>query len=116
MYLTRHLVIGHNRCDAGVRRGVSLYHSNDRVTLIGNLVNGLRRQGTATSVAVDVRATANSAVLLGNEYRAAGGAGSVYGVMCRQADNDLVLVSNDWRATTTAVVASTGTVVRYRET
>ncbi|MFZ6991383.1 right-handed parallel beta-helix repeat-containing protein [Curtobacterium sp. RRHDQ66] len=116
VYLTRHLVIGHNRCDAGVRRGVSLYHSNDRVTLVGNLVTGLRRQGTATSVAVDVRATANSAVLLGNEYRAAGGVDSVYGVMCRQADNDLVLVSNDWRATTTAVVASTGTVVRYRET
>lgn len=115
VYLTRHLVIGHNRCDSGVRRGLSLYHSNERVTLVGNLVSGLQRQGTATSVAVDVRASANTAVLLGNEYRVDGGVGSVYGVMCRQAGNDLVLVSNDWRATTTAVVASTGTVVRYRE-
>ncbi|TCK65407.1 right-handed parallel beta-helix repeat-containing protein [Curtobacterium sp. PhB136] len=117
VYLTRNLTIAHNRCDGGVRRGLSLYHSNERLAVIGNTVDGLRQQGTATSVAIDVRAGANDAVLLDNRYSAdAGGrGGAVYGVMCRQAGNDLVLVANDWAATTSAVVATTGVVVRYRE-
>lgn len=115
VYLSRQVVLAHNECRGGVRRGISLYHSNDAITLIGNRVGGLSAQGTATSVAIDVRATANTAVLLGNRYRSDGQGSAVYGVLCRQAGNDLVLLANDWLGTTTAVVASTGTVVRYRE-
>ncbi|SBN62178.1 Right handed beta helix region [Curtobacterium sp. 9128] len=115
VYLTRGVVLAHNRCTDGVRRGVSLYHSNEDLTLIGNVVAGLRPQGTATSVAVDVRATANTVVLLDNRYTAGATAPPVYGVQCRQADNDVVLVANDWRATTTPVVATAGAVTRYRE-
>lgn len=115
VYLTRGLVIAHNRCTEGVRRGVSLYHSNQDLTLIGNAVAGLRRQGTATSVAIDVRATVNTAVLLDNRCTACEPGTPVYGVQCRQADNDVVLVANDWSATTTSVVATPGAVTRYRE-
>jgi hypothetical protein len=115
VYLTRHVLVAHNTCERGVRRGLSLYHSNESITLIGNSVTALRQQGTATSVAVDVRATANTGVLLDNRYTAGEPGGPVYGVMCRQPDNDLVLVSNDWGGATTAVVANADVVVRYRE-
>lgn len=115
VYLTRGVILAHNRCADGVRRGVSLYHSNEDLTLVGNVVAGLRRQGTATSVAVDVRAAANTAVLLDNRYTAGEPGAPVFGVQCRQADNDVVLVANDWSGTTTSVVATAGAVTRYRE-
>lgn len=114
-YLTRGLLIAHNRCADGLRRGVSLYHSNNGITLVGNTVSSLRQQGSATSVAVDVRATENRGLLMENRYVAGAAAGVVYGVLCRQPMNDLVLVANDWTAATTPVVATAGVVVRYRE-
>lgn len=115
VYLTRHLLVAHNHLPDGVRRGLSLYHSNDGITLVGNRIGGLRAQGSATSVAIDVRATQNRGHLLGNRYDRSVESGAVYGVMCRQTANDLVLVDNDWAATTTAVVAGAGVVVRVRE-
>lgn len=115
VYLTRHLLVAHNHLPGGVRRGLSLYHSNDGIVLVGNRIVGLRAQGSATSVAIDVRATQNRGHLMGNRYDGSVESGAVYGVMCRQTANDLVLVDNDWAATTTAVVAGAGAVVRVRE-
>lgn len=115
VYLTRHLIVADNHCPDGVRRGLSLYHSNDGITLVGNRITRLRRQGTATSVAIDVRATENRGHLVGNRYEGSVESGAVYGVLCRQTANDLVLVDNDWAATTTAVVAGAGVVLRVRE-
>lgn len=115
LYLTRGLVVAHNHCADGVRRGISLYHSNDDVTLVGNRIAGLRTQGSATSVAIDVRATGNRGHMVGNRYDGSAQDGAVYGVLCRQTANDLVLVDNDWAATTTAVVAGAGAVVRVRD-
>ncbi|MBF4614049.1 right-handed parallel beta-helix repeat-containing protein [Curtobacterium sp. VKM Ac-1376] len=115
VYLTRHLLIAHNHLPGGVRRGLSLYHSNDGIVLVGNRIAGLRTQGTATSVAIDVRASENRGHLMGNRYEGSAESGAVYGVLCRQTANDLVLVDNDWAATTTAVVAGAGAVIRVRE-
>ncbi|MBF4606174.1 right-handed parallel beta-helix repeat-containing protein [Curtobacterium sp. VKM Ac-1393] len=115
LYLTRELVIADNHVPGGVRRGLSLYHSNDAIALVRNRIAGLRSQGTATSVAIDVRATENRGHMVGNRYEGSVGSGTVYGVVCRQTANDLVLVDNDWAATTTAVVAGAGAVVRVRE-
>jgi hypothetical protein len=114
-YLTRDLLVAHNECVAGPRRGISLYHSNDRIALIGNTVEGLVKQGTATSVAVDVRASENRGILVRNDYRIGDDGDRVTGLMCRQPDNELVLVENDWTAAATPVVAAAGAVVRYRE-
>ncbi len=115
VYLTRDLLVAHNHLPSGVRRGLSLYHSNDAIALVGNRIAGLRKQGSATSVAIDVRATENRGHLMGNRYDGSVEQGAVYGVLCRQTANDLVLVDNDWGATTTAVVAGAGAVVRVRE-
>ncbi|PYY61795.1 hypothetical protein DEJ17_03515 [Curtobacterium sp. MCSS17_011] len=115
VYLTRHLVIADNHLPGGVRRGLSLYHSNDGIALVRNRIAGLRAQGAATSVAIDVRATENRGHVVGNRYEGSVESGAVYGVLCRQTANDLVLVDNDWAATTTAVVAGAGAVVRVRE-
>ncbi|WP_186377002.1 nitrous oxide reductase family maturation protein NosD [Curtobacterium pusillum] len=115
VYLTRNLVIAQNECRHGRRRGISLYHSNEALTLRGNVVSTLVQQGTATSVVVDVRATDNSATLIGNSHRPGSTGGPVYGLMCRQTGNDLFLVDNDWSGTAVAVVAAPGVVVRHRE-
>jgi hypothetical protein len=113
LYLTADFLVAQNRCVDGVRRGISLYHSNDDVIIAANVVRGLRRQGTATSVAIDVRATENTGTLLDNRHEHDGGARDAYGLMCRSAANRMVLVGNDWGAVTTPVSAHLDAVVRY---
>ncbi|QSB24059.1 right-handed parallel beta-helix repeat-containing protein [Curtobacterium sp. 24E2] len=114
-YLTRRLLIADNHCSGGTRRGLSLYHSNDEITVARNRVIGLRTQGSATSVAYDVRATENRGLVFANRYDATGGTGPVVGMMCRQSANDLVSVDNDWSGATSAVVAGSGAVTRFRD-
>jgi len=114
-YLTRGLVIAQNECRGGRRRAISLYHSNAEMTVRDNVIAALEQQGTAPSVAVDVRSTDNDVIVIGNSHRTGAVLTPAYGLMCRQAGNDCFLIGNDWSGTAPAVVAAPDVVVRHRE-
>jgi hypothetical protein len=114
-YLTRGLVIAHNDCSASVRRGVSLYHSNEDIVVHANTISTVADAVSTTSVAVDVRSIANSGHVSANRYVPSDTpAGRVYGLQCRPMPNSLLSVANDWSMTTSAVVAGAG-VLRFRD-
>lgn len=105
LYLTRDVVVSGSVLDRCVDRAISLYHSNDAITVTRTVATGLRSStpGGAAAV-VDVRSASNSATVSATRFvRDGGETGPVRGVAVATASNTVDLLANDWSAADLAV-------------
>lgn len=105
LYLTRNVVVSGSVLDRCVDRGISLYHSNDAITITRTVATGVvaSTPGGAASV-VDVRSGSNSATVSATRFvRDGSETGPVRGVAVGTAANTVDLLVNDWSATDLAV-------------
>ncbi|WP_157490196.1 right-handed parallel beta-helix repeat-containing protein [Frigoribacterium sp. Leaf186] len=117
LYLTRDVVVRGNVLQACEQRGIALYHSNDRTTVVRNRVVGLvLSPGSPIGAAIELTSTANTGTLLANTFEVGAVAPSpVRGVSVPGAGNVLDLVRNDWSATTLAVYGRSSTITRFAD-